>query len=51
MTPLPRTISSEEGFSAFVRNHPLIAYFILAYAGMWTVSGAGTGAASRIDQP
>jgi len=46
MTTLTRTRSSEKGFSVFVRNHPLIAYFVLAYVGMWIVSGAGTGAVS-----
>jgi hypothetical protein len=29
------TISNEKGFSAFIRNHPLISYFILAYGVMW----------------
>jgi len=46
MTTLTRTISSEKGYSVFVRNHPQIAYFILAYVTKWIVSGAGTGAVS-----
>jgi membrane protease YdiL (CAAX protease family) len=37
MSTLTGTLSKEKGFSAFVRNHPLISYFFLAYAGMWIV--------------
>ena len=35
MSTLTGTLSREKGFTAFIRNHPLIAYFVLAYAGMW----------------
>lgn len=35
MTTLTSTISNERGFSAFIRNHPLVSYFILAYGVMW----------------
>ncbi len=37
MSTLTGTLSKEKGFSAFIRNHPLIADFALAYAGMWIV--------------
>jgi membrane protease YdiL (CAAX protease family) len=37
MTTVANTLPKERGFSVFVRNHPLIAYFFLAYAGMWIV--------------
>jgi uncharacterized protein len=37
MTTFVRTGTSEKGFTAFIRSHPLIAYFFLAYAGMWIV--------------
>lgn len=37
MSAFTGTVSTEKGFSAFIRNHPLIAYFFLAYAGMWIV--------------
>jgi membrane protease YdiL (CAAX protease family) len=30
-------MTNEKGISAFIKSHPLIAYFVLAYAGMWTV--------------
>lgn len=35
MSAMTRTIPSEKGISAFIRSHPLISYFFLAYAGMW----------------
>ena len=35
MSTLTGTISNEKGFSVFIKNHPLISYFILAYAVMW----------------
>ena len=35
MSAMTRTIPSEKGISAFIRSHPLISYFSLAYAGMW----------------
>ena len=35
MTALTGTLSNEKGFTAFIRKHPLLAYFFLAYAGMW----------------
>lgn len=37
MTTLSVTVSNERGFKSLIRNHPLAAYFILAYAGMWIV--------------
>lgn len=37
MSAITGTVSNEKGFSTFIRNHPLIAYFFLAYAGMWIV--------------
>ena len=37
MSAFTGAVSNEKGFSAFIRNHPLIAYFFLAYAGMWIV--------------
>ncbi len=37
MSTLTDTLKQEKGFSMFIRNHPLIAYFFLAYAGMWLV--------------
>lgn len=30
-------LSSEKGISTLIRRHPLVAYFFLAYAGMWIV--------------
>ena len=35
MSAMTRTIRRENGVSAFIRSHPLISYFFLAYAGMW----------------
>ncbi len=35
MSTITGTLSNEKGFSAFIRKHPLIAYFILAYGVMW----------------
>ena len=35
MTTVTNALPKERGFSAFVRTHPLISYFFLAYAGMW----------------
>ena len=42
MSIMSTTVSNEngiprKGISAFIRTHPLIAYFVLAYAGMWIV--------------
>ena len=37
MSTLTGTLSNEKGLSVFIRNHPLLAYFFLAYAGMWVV--------------
>jgi uncharacterized protein len=37
MSTVTGTLSNQKGFAAFVRNHPLISYFFLAYAGMWIV--------------
>ena len=28
-------MSNEKGISNFIRSHPLVSYFFLAYAGMW----------------
>jgi membrane protease YdiL (CAAX protease family) len=35
MSAVAGTLSTEKGFSAFIRRHPLISYFALAYAIMW----------------
>lgn len=35
MSTITGTLSNEKGFSAFIRNHPLVSYFILAYGVMW----------------
>ena len=35
MSAVTGTLSNQKGFSAFVRRHPLISYFSLAYAIMW----------------
>lgn len=35
MSTITGTLSNEKGFSAFIRRHPLVSYFILAYAVMW----------------
>lgn len=37
MTTLTHPSTSEKGFTTFIRSHPLIAYFAMAYAGMWIV--------------
>ena len=37
MSILTGTLSNEKGLPAFVRKHPLIAYFVLAFAGTWLV--------------
>jgi uncharacterized protein len=37
MSTLTGALSSERGFSSFVRRHPIVAYFILAFAGTWLV--------------
>lgn len=37
MSTITGTLSNEKGFSAFIRSHPIIVYFFLAYAGMWIV--------------
>lgn len=37
MSTITNTVSYERGFSALIRNHPLMAYFLLAFAGMWIV--------------
>lgn len=37
MSTLTGTLPNEKGFTVFTRNHPLISYFFLAYAGMWIV--------------
>lgn len=37
MSTITSTVSYEKGFSAFIKNRPLIAYFFLAYGGMWIV--------------
>lgn len=35
MSTITGTLSNEKGFSVFIRKHPLVAYFILAYGVMW----------------
>jgi membrane protease YdiL (CAAX protease family) len=37
MSTLTGALSTEKGIWAFVKSHPLISYFLLAYAGMWIV--------------
>ncbi|HET9909547.1 MAG TPA: type II CAAX endopeptidase family protein [Anaerolineales bacterium] len=37
MTTIAGTLSTEKGISVLIRRHPLVAYFFLAYAGMWIV--------------
>jgi len=37
MSTLTSTLSTGKGISAFIKSHPLISYFFLAYAGMWIV--------------
>jgi membrane protease YdiL (CAAX protease family) len=37
MSVFTSTISNEKSFSAFIRKHPLVSYFILAYGVMWLV--------------
>jgi hypothetical protein len=37
MSTLTGTLLAEKGISAFIKSHPLISYFFLAYAGMWIV--------------
>jgi membrane protease YdiL (CAAX protease family) len=37
MSTLTGALSNERGFSSFVRRHPIVAYFILAFAGTWLV--------------
>jgi membrane protease YdiL (CAAX protease family) len=37
MSTLTGALSNEKGISAFIKSHPLISYFFLAYAGMWIV--------------
>jgi membrane protease YdiL (CAAX protease family) len=37
MSVLTGTLSNEKGLSAFIRKHPLVAYFVLAFAGTWLV--------------
>lgn len=37
MSTLTGALSSERGFSSFVRRHPIVSYFILAFAGTWII--------------
>jgi membrane protease YdiL (CAAX protease family) len=37
MSTLTGALSNEKGTLAFVKSHPLISYFFLAYAGMWII--------------
>ena len=37
MTTISASVSNERGFTGFIRSHPLTAFFIVAYAGMWIV--------------
>jgi len=35
MSVFTNTLSADRGFSGFIRRHPLISYFVLAYGIMW----------------
>lgn len=35
MSVLTNTLSTDKGLSGFIRRHPLISYFMLAYGFMW----------------
>lgn len=35
MSTITATLAKEKGIAAFIKDHPLAAYFILAYAGTW----------------
>ena len=35
MSVLTNTLSADRGFSGFIRRHPLVSYFVLAYGIMW----------------
>lgn len=37
MSTITVAVSNEKRFSAFIRSHPIIAYFMLAFAGTWLV--------------
>lgn len=37
MSTLTGSLSDDKSVTAFIRNHPLISYFFLAYAGTWIV--------------
>lgn len=37
MSVLTNTLSADRGFSGFIRRHPLVSYFVLAYGIMWLV--------------
>ena len=37
MSTITGTLSNEKGISSFIQSHPIIAYFILAFAGTWLV--------------
>ena len=37
MSTITGTLSDQKGISAYIKNHPLVSYFLLAYAGMWIV--------------
>lgn len=35
MSSITGTLEEEKGIAVFIKNHPLAAYFVLAYAGTW----------------
>lgn len=37
MSTVTGTVSNENGISTYIKNHPLIAYFFLAYAVTWVI--------------
>jgi hypothetical protein len=37
MSTITSALPSEKGISIFIRNHPIVAYFVLAFAGTWLV--------------
>lgn len=37
MSTITGTLSNEKGISSFIQSHPIIAYFIFAFAGTWIV--------------
>ena len=37
MSTITGTLPDQKGISAYIKNRPLVSYFLLAYAGMWIV--------------